>query len=139
MTPNKRDLKAYVRYDGSGRVVPSSLILRKNKPKVGKWAEIPAYECCNFVVLYYTPASYPIVDPNVRIFCSGVDITDQSAIGYTANDINELVEILNNEQGTSNFGNYTAQPDGTVKLTVPQSVAYGFCPTGTLTFEITPD
>lgn len=44
---NKRPLKAYVRYDGSGRVVPGSLILRKNPPKVGKWVEVPAYECCN--------------------------------------------------------------------------------------------
>ncbi len=47
MTPNKRDLKAFVRYDGSGRVVAGSLILRRQKPKVGKWVEVPAYECCN--------------------------------------------------------------------------------------------
>jgi hypothetical protein len=45
---NQRNLKAFVRYDGSGRVVAGSLILRKNKPKVGKWQEILAYECCNF-------------------------------------------------------------------------------------------
>lgn len=44
---NSRPLKAYVRYDGSGRVVSGSLILRKNKPKVGKWKELTAYECCN--------------------------------------------------------------------------------------------
>ena len=44
---NRKDLKAYVRYDGSGRVVPGSLILRRQKPKVGNWTEIPAYECCN--------------------------------------------------------------------------------------------
>lgn len=47
MANSRKDLKAYVRFDGSGRIVPSSLILRKNKPKVGKWKEIPAYECCN--------------------------------------------------------------------------------------------
>jgi len=47
MANNQRNLKAFVRYDGSGRVVPSSLILRKNKPRVGRWIEIPAYECCN--------------------------------------------------------------------------------------------
>jgi hypothetical protein len=47
MSTNKRPLKAYVRFDGSGRIVAGSLILRKNKPKVGKWQEIPAYECCN--------------------------------------------------------------------------------------------
>lgn len=43
---NKRDLKAFVRFDGSGRLIPSSVIFRKNKPKVGNWVEISAYECC---------------------------------------------------------------------------------------------
>lgn len=47
MATNNRPLKAFVRYDGSGRVVAGSLILRKSKPKVGKWQEITAYECCN--------------------------------------------------------------------------------------------
>lgn len=42
----KRDLKAFVRFDGSGRVVAGSLILRKKMPKVGKWQEIVGYECC---------------------------------------------------------------------------------------------
>lgn len=40
-------LKAFVRFDGSGRIVAGSLILRKNKPKIGKWQEITAYQCCN--------------------------------------------------------------------------------------------
>ena len=47
MANSRKDFKAYVRIDGSGRVVPSSLILRKKMPKVGKWKEIVAYECCN--------------------------------------------------------------------------------------------
>lgn len=47
MATSKKDLKAFVRIDGQGRVVAGSLILRKNKPKVGKWQEITAYECCN--------------------------------------------------------------------------------------------
>lgn len=42
-------LKAFVRYDGSGRVVSSSLILQRFKPKVGNWKEIDAYECCNSI------------------------------------------------------------------------------------------
>lgn len=40
-------LKAFVRFDGSGRVIPSSLILQKSKPKVGNWKEINATQCCN--------------------------------------------------------------------------------------------
>ena len=47
MSTNKRDLKGFVRFDGSGRVVAGSLILRRQKPKVGKWQEIVGYECCN--------------------------------------------------------------------------------------------
>jgi hypothetical protein len=44
-TNNK--LKAYVLYDGTGRVIAGSLILQRFKPKVGNWQEIDAYECCN--------------------------------------------------------------------------------------------
>ena len=44
---NRKDLKAFVRYDGTGRVVPSSVILARKMPKVGKWKQIDAYECCN--------------------------------------------------------------------------------------------
>lgn len=44
---NKKDLRAFVRIDGSGRVVSSSLVLRRAKPKVGKWMEVRAYECCD--------------------------------------------------------------------------------------------
>jgi hypothetical protein len=47
---NKRINKAYVRFDGTGRVIAGSLILSRLKPKVGNWKEIPAYECCNPVV-----------------------------------------------------------------------------------------
>lgn len=46
-TNNK--LKAYVRYDGTGRVIAGSLILQRFKPKVGNWQEIDANECCNYV------------------------------------------------------------------------------------------
>ncbi len=46
---NNRKLKAYVRFDGSGRIIPGSLILQRSKPKVGNWKEILAYECCNYV------------------------------------------------------------------------------------------
>ena len=44
MGSNKRLLKAFVRYDGNGEAV--SVILSKEKPDVGHWVEIPAYECC---------------------------------------------------------------------------------------------
>lgn len=54
---NSRPLKAFVRFDGSGRIVAGSLILRKNKPKVGKWKEIQAYECCFLTTTSTTTAA----------------------------------------------------------------------------------
>jgi hypothetical protein len=36
-------LKAFVRIDGSGRVVPGTPIFQASKPKVGQWREIPLY------------------------------------------------------------------------------------------------
>lgn len=47
MASNKKDLKAYVRYDGTGRIVSSSVILQRFKPKDGNWQEVQAYECCD--------------------------------------------------------------------------------------------
>jgi len=46
---DRRNLKAYAKYDGSGRLIPSSLIWRKKKPAAsgGNWVELTGYECCN--------------------------------------------------------------------------------------------
>lgn len=46
-----RELKAFVRLDGAGRKIGGSLVYRKNKPKVGNWVQVQAYECCD---PYYT-------------------------------------------------------------------------------------
>lgn len=43
---SRHDLRAFVRYDGSGRIIPGSLILRRTMPKVGDWVEGPISLCC---------------------------------------------------------------------------------------------
>ena len=59
-TENK--LKAYVRFDGTGRVIAGSLILQSFKPKVGNWVEIDANECCNTTTTTTTAFQYEIGD-----------------------------------------------------------------------------
>lgn len=39
-------LKAYVRIDASGRVIESTIVLRKQKPKIGRWIEVQSSLCC---------------------------------------------------------------------------------------------
>ena len=77
-------LKAFVRFDGSGRVIPSSLILQKSKPKVGNWKEINATECCNgtpstttttstfSTTTTTTTAYYYNADYNIGLACGAV-------------------------------------------------------------------
>jgi hypothetical protein len=52
-------LKAFVRFDGTGRVIPGSLILQRFKPKVGNWQEINATECCSDITTTTTTTTAP--------------------------------------------------------------------------------
>lgn len=78
---NKRLLKAYVRYDGQGRVIPGGPLLSRVKPKVGNWVEIQAYECCN------PPAPSTCVSYTVTCIATGV-------ISYT-DCYNEVISPVN--------------------------------------------
>lgn len=106
---NSRPLKAYVRYDGSGRIIAGSLVLRRKKPKVGNWQEIQGYECCNqdqVPVEVNITSSFPItyasidVGPNNGNFFQPLT----SFSGDTANDIDELAALFNNN--FSNLGDF---------------------------------
>ena len=56
---NNNKLKAYVRFDGSGRIVPSSLIVQSVKPKDGNWQETDAKECCNYTTTTTSTTAEP--------------------------------------------------------------------------------
>jgi ribosomal protein S26 len=94
---NQRNLKAFVRYDGSGRVVAGSLVLRKKKPKVGRWEEILTYECCNDVPSTTTSTTTQVQsyvhqalwsDVNKAGACSGTFITVYSSVPNLGNNVN---------------------------------------------------
>jgi len=84
-TPTLKSLKAYIRIDGSGRDVPSSLIYRKNKPTLGKWKEINSYECCitpitpstttSTTTLFFPSASPCVWSRNINVVGS-IDVYD---------------------------------------------------------------
>jgi hypothetical protein len=87
---NQRNLKAFVRYDGSGRVVAGSLVLRKKKPKVGRWKEILTYECCNLTTTT-TTTGVPVSTCDTYFNMTGSPF---ATISYT--DCNN-VEVVNAE------------------------------------------
>lgn len=85
MASNKKDLKAYFRYDGTGRAVAGSLILNRFKPKVGNWGQTNAYECCD-------PSCLPIVYGEDCIIDNIVPYgMDQAAIIVLLNPMENIV------------------------------------------------
>jgi len=141
MANSNNRLKAYVRYDGTGRVIAGSLILQRFKPKVGNWVEIDANECCNPTPTLLTdtvPGEFPLTYISIRIFC---DESTAATVytGGTADNITELINFLNSDEGTRAFGTYSAIDEVTVQLSVPLSVKNNLCPDGVLTFNIFED
>jgi hypothetical protein len=108
---------------------------------VGNWQEIDAYECCNptQLILYFTPESYPIENPNMNLFCNDVFIDNFGAFLTTATDLESLIQILQEEPGTAELGQYAAQLDGSVQFIPTLETINSYCLTGSLTFTITPD
>lgn len=126
MSTNKRPLKAYVRFDGSGRVVSSSLILRKNKPKVGKWKEIEGYECCNTLTLNSGEvSSFPWNPAAFVVYC---DASQQYVYVNTDIDVTNITELVAalNSAGSS-AGVFSVAPDGvSVNLRLSEGLQSSF-------------
>lgn len=64
---NNNKLKAFVRFDGSGRIVPSSLIVQAFKPKVGNYKEIDAKECCNYTTTTTSTTAAPTTTTSTTV------------------------------------------------------------------------
>ena len=126
MTPNKRDLKAYVRYDGSGRVVPGSLILRRKMPKVGKWTEVQGYQCCSTLTLNSgTLNSFPYASAAFVVYCDASGQYSYVNTDISVTNIDELVAALN--AAGSGVGTFSVAPDGvTVNITLSEGTQASF-------------
>ena len=139
MTPNKRDLKAYSRFDGTGRIVPGSTVLRRNKPKVGNWKEIEAYECCN--PSFTTEIVYSSDVPGTINVGAGFGINCTGGVGEyiisyfisyppEINTTQELVDYLNIK--FAGIATFNVINSTTISTTFSNVIANSICPTGTL-------
>lgn len=83
MSRNRKDFKTFYRFDGNGRIIPGSNILKKGyKPEEGTWQESSPYECCGPAV----STNYWVTDR--LLFVTGEDLiesTVQSVIDSEGN------------------------------------------------------
>jgi hypothetical protein len=83
MANSNNRLKAYVRYDGTGRVIAGSLILQRSKPKVGNWQEIDANECCNPTTTTTTTTEAPVTTTTTSSTSTSTSTTTTSTSSST--------------------------------------------------------
>ena len=137
MASNKRDLKAYARFDGTGRIVPGSLVLRRAKPKVGKWQEIQGYQCCNDVTLTYDIGEGTTLnDVTLRLYCNGTQIHYL----FTPSDsttLSSLIDILNEPFNV--LGVFSNPSGDIIQLVMSGEQKTALCPVGTLSFNVIAD
>jgi hypothetical protein len=144
MATNKRDLKAYVRFDGTGRIIPGSLVLRRAKPKVGNWKEIEAYECCNpGGGTFTTNIVFPVIPEFPDQFFIGfgfiVRCNENNVLSYfieyplEVNTTQEIVDYLN--PIFTGVATFSVVNFNTISVSFSQVIADALCPSGVLTVE----
>jgi hypothetical protein len=164
MATNKRDLKAYSRFDGTGRIVPGSTVLRRNKPKVGNWKETQAYECCDDSNSCCEPGTISVIgnqfDPDVfpgefvqvlftinRINCPGFSYLGGTlnpfiSINGTVNNVQDVIDLINNSEFAQTngvicrIGNFEGEPVYIVDVDKCKCLGAYLNETATLTINI---
>lgn len=131
---NNRNLRAFVRFDGSGRVIPGSVVLRKQKPKVGRWQEIVSYECCDDVTISFVLADPALTNATLSLFCNGTIIGSPMETGVDTTDDGEVLAALNG--AFSAFGTFTNPSATNFNLTLSREQQKALCNQGTLSFSV---
>ena len=136
---NQRDLKAFVRYDGSGRVVAGSLIFRRKKPTIGNFQEINSYKCCNFyqsTIVVNIGSSFPFTYPDFVI--QSVDGNSQYIFAYaqqTSGPVNDIYELAAYFTSTLQYLGTFKVLDGDLVFTPNAATAAIFVGSGATSLE----
>lgn len=90
-------MKAFVRIDKEGKIIPGSNINRKSMPKIGKWKEISLTLCCEYIpVILSSFDSYNVSEATCDSF------TEQIILYFNGVGIAPSFgdSVFYNEQGT---------------------------------------
>ena len=135
---NQRDLKAFVRYDGSGRVVAGSLIFRRKKPTIGNFQEINSYKCCNFdqsTIVVTVQSSFPFNYPDFVIQAEGGNYQFIFTYAQTSGPVNDVYELAAYFTSTLQYLGTFKVLDGDLVFTPNAATAAIFVGSGATSLE----
>jgi hypothetical protein len=107
---NNNKLKAFVRFSGDGRIVPSSLIVQAFKPAVGNYVEIDAKECCNYTTTTTSTTVAPTTTSTTTVAPTTTSTTTAAPSTTTTTTFNPVSDkrLKENIVPTGNFiGEFT--------------------------------
>ncbi len=140
----KRDprLKAYVKYDKLGQVVPGSLILRRTPPEGGRdifWKEIVNDECCTINISTFSFSELNSTNGTLTINVNGTTTTSTTTeTGTFVANAGNFVQVTNANGSTYRTLTVT-DSDGTVLFTGASqtaAVTYNFTATLDHTYNV---
>ena len=128
-----RNLQAWSRVDGHGRIVPGSTVLRLNKPKIGTWELNKTYQCCNTITLTYIVPN-PTINSIDFILQCGTTPVFVNYTGQSSSVAQDVIDVLNNYVvgqfpafGVFSTPDNTATSNVVVNLTMSTDLANIFC------------
>lgn len=122
------NLKSYIMLDASGRDVPSSNVLRTQMPRIGRWRELTAYECCNpSTFLSTTPADVSLAEIVFLLICDNIDVATAVLTPATPTvTIEDVVAVLNDK--IPFYGLFSVAANGTdIELRLNLSIGEALC------------
>jgi len=139
MFNQRKTLKGWVRFDGDNNAVPGSLILRKNKPKVGNWKEYTDVNlCCSPYTLIsnVVPGTPPsnLCAVGFGIYCNEFSVLSASStLNLFDVSAQTIVDGLNAQ--FSFLGTWVVVSTSEVGLQLKQTIADNLCPSGALSID----
>lgn len=135
--PNIRPgFRAFTMIDNQGNKVPGTTVLRKVKPKNGRWIEdSPVNICCDVDILTYEPSDAIGLTYSFLFKCDATTVLSHN-IATAAVSIDALVVLLNSQLGWLGVFSLNNGSTTTITLRVDKAVGNDLCPEGVFSFSV---
>lgn len=119
MNTSLAKLKAFIRLDSYGNIIPTSVVLRKQMPKLGRWLEIPKSQCCTPITVASIAA---VANPtSIAVGATSTLTVTATMSDESTSDVTADATYSSSDEAIATVatdGTVTAVAEGTATITV---------------------